>query len=85
MFISLYGGLIIILRLIAPILIRLFVKVKQALVDNNIYLLCENIQPKKFVRLMKQLNLFKHIERRTEDDIKQQKITTRIYLILLSG
>lgn len=34
---------------------------------------------------MKQLNLFKKIHDRTEDNIKQQRMTTRVYLILLFG
>jgi hypothetical protein len=34
---------------------------------------------------MKQLNLFKSENERTEDKVKQQKMITRIYLILLTG
>ncbi|UJR17463.1 hypothetical protein I4U23_004358 [Adineta vaga] len=85
MFISLYGGLIIILRLIAPILIQSFSKLKHAYTDHNVHLLYRNIHPKRFFQAMKKLNLFKHIEQRTEDNIKQQRIITRIYLILLAG
>jgi hypothetical protein len=34
---------------------------------------------------MKRLNLFKVANDRTENSIKQQKIITRVYLILLTG
>jgi hypothetical protein len=34
---------------------------------------------------MKRLNLFKAANNRTENSIKQQKIITRVYLILLAG
>jgi len=40
---------------------------------------------RKFSRWIKRLNLFKVINERTEDDIKQQKIITRVFLILLTG
>ncbi len=39
----------------------------------------------KYVQWMKQLNLFKVANERTEDNIKRQKIITRVYLILLIG
>ncbi|UJR18487.1 hypothetical protein I4U23_005393 [Adineta vaga] len=38
----------------------------------------------KFGRYMKQLNLFKSTKQQTEDDIKNQKIITRVYLVLLT-
>jgi hypothetical protein len=34
---------------------------------------------------VKRLNLFKVTNERTENDIKQQKIITRVFLILLTG
>ncbi len=40
---------------------------------------------RKFSQWIKRLNLFKVISERTEDDIKQQKIITRVFLILLTG
>ncbi|CAF1222349.1 unnamed protein product [Adineta steineri] len=40
---------------------------------------------RKIGRWMRQLNLFKAADRRTEKDVKQQKISTRLYLILLTG
>ena len=39
----------------------------------------------RFVRWMKHLNLFKKIDDRSEDSIKQQRIITRVYLVLLIG
>ncbi len=39
----------------------------------------------KFVRWMKRLNLLKNVDDRTENGIKQQKIATYVYLILLIG
>jgi hypothetical protein len=39
----------------------------------------------KFVRWMKRLNLLKNVDDRTENGIKQQKIATYVYLILLTG
>ena len=39
----------------------------------------------RFVRWMKQLNLFKSISKQSATDLKQQRITTRIYLILLAS
>ncbi len=40
---------------------------------------------RKFGRSVKRLNLFKVTNQRTEKDIKQQKISTRVYLALLTG
>ena len=77
LFISLYGGLIMILRLISPFLINIFMKIK----DRNNH--CNIICLPKFVQWIKKLNLFKQITKREENNIKQQKISTRVYLILL--
>ena len=70
LFISLYGGLIIILRLISPVLIKIVFKFKS------------QSRNRDFIRWLKQVNLFKNVQKRTEQDIKQQKITSYIYLIL---
>ena len=40
---------------------------------------------RKFAHWMKRLNSFKVADDRTENSIKQQKIITRVYLILLTG
>lgn len=39
----------------------------------------------KIGQSLKRLNLFKVANQRTQNDIKQQKITTYVYLILLTG
>ena len=70
LFISLYGGLIITLRLISPVLIKLVFKIKYQSRNRNL------------IQWLKQVNLFKNAQKRTEQDIKQQKITSYIYLIL---
>jgi len=54
----------------------------------NLYLISivtNGIRVRKFSQWMKRLNLFKVNNERTENDIKQQKIFTRVYLILLTG
>lgn len=51
----------------------------------NFLVLFHYINLQTFVRSMKQLNLFKMANQRTEVDIKQQKLTTRVYLTLLIG
>ncbi|UJR38718.1 hypothetical protein I4U23_031383 [Adineta vaga] len=45
----------------------------------------QNIHPKKFVKSLKRLNLFKNIEKLSEEDIKHQRMITRVYLFLLAG
>ena len=85
MFISLYGGLIIILRLIAPFLFEFFLTFKQVVEDKNLFILCHNIHPKKLFQSIEQVNLYKHIEKRSEEDIRKQRLITRVYLILLAG
>ncbi|UJR19296.1 hypothetical protein I4U23_022425 [Adineta vaga] len=80
LFISLYGGLIIILRLIASWVISIWFKITNYSNEISIY---ENINMFKPIESMKKLNLFKNINDKTENSIKQQRIITRIYLILL--
>ena len=43
------------------------------------------IRIRKGGRFVKRLNLFKVADQRTENDIKQQKISTYVYIILLTG
>ncbi|CAF1391349.1 unnamed protein product [Adineta ricciae] len=76
--ISLYGGLIIILRLIVSYFIDLLFKYKNHSENQN----TQTMKPFQFI---KQLNLFKNINERSETNIKQQRIITRVYLILLIG
>ncbi|CAF0862711.1 unnamed protein product [Adineta steineri] len=86
LFISLYGGLIIILRLIASFSIDMFMKWKFCMKRRNDNSAVEQrINQFKFAQTIKRLNLFKNINDRTEQSIKHQKVVTRVYLILLFG
>lgn len=107
LFISVYGGLIIIFRLISPFLIKIFLKFKHCLRSTSIgsgmflkwmktillsrnliyiwFVVSQNSHAIKFFQRMKQLNLFKMVDKRSENNVKQQRITTRLYLILLTG
>ncbi|CAF0991108.1 unnamed protein product [Adineta steineri] len=86
LFISLYGGLIIILRLIASFSIDMFMKWKFCMKRRNDNSAVEQrINQFKFAQTIKRLNLFKNINDRTEQSIKHQKMVTRVYLILLFG
>jgi len=78
LFISLYGGLILILRFISSFLINILLKLK----SQSIYKL-SIINQQNVIQRIKQFNLFKRVHQRTENDIKEQKLTTRIYLFLL--
>lgn len=40
---------------------------------------------KKFVKSIRQLNLYKHINKRSEQNLKQQRLMSRVYLLLLTG
>ena len=71
LFFSLYGGLIMILRLISPVLIKLIFKIKYQSANDN------------FFQWLKTVNLFKNVQKRTGQDIKQQKIISHIYLFVL--
>lgn len=70
LFISLYGGLILILRLISFFIIKLISKSRSF-----------KLYPQNAIQWVKQLNLFKSVHKRSENEIKQQKRMTRIYLI----
>ena len=77
LFISLYGGLIIILRFVASHFIDILIKLNDK--SNG------NINTFRPIQSIKQLNLFKNIQNRTENDIEQQRIITRIYCTLFFG
>ncbi|UJR18380.1 hypothetical protein I4U23_005284, partial [Adineta vaga] len=83
LFISLYGGLIIILRLVASFLIDILFKSKNHSRNSNFNSNHQTMNIFKPIQSIKRLNLFKNIHDRTEKDITEQKITTRFYLILL--
>ncbi|CAF1425963.1 unnamed protein product, partial [Adineta steineri] len=84
LFISLYGGLIIILRLIASWSIDILSKIKCCSRERNENS-DENGKMLKLIESIKRLNLFMNFNDRTENSIKQQKTITRVYLILLTG
>ncbi|CAF1210287.1 unnamed protein product [Adineta ricciae] len=83
--ISLYGGLTAILRFIAPVLINAILIVKNRTLKININHQRCLTSIHKLGEWIKQLNLFKSVADRTTDDIKQQRITTRLYLILFTS
>ncbi|CAF1091478.1 unnamed protein product [Adineta steineri] len=84
LFISLYGGLIIILRLIASWSVDILSKLKYYSRKRNENS-GQNGKILKFIKSIKRLNLYKNVSNRTENGIKQQKTITRVYLILLTG
>ncbi|CAF1387351.1 unnamed protein product [Adineta steineri] len=87
-FISLYGSLIVVLRFIAPLLIQFYFKLRKIVTNRDIrqnLLMYMKETWMKLIRKMKRLNLFKDINERTEEAIRQQRINTRVYLVLLLG
>jgi hypothetical protein len=102
LFISLYGGLIIILRLTALFLVRVFLRCRStnaanpygkypiSIVFREMLTMYDvlgswSARINKFGQFFKHLNLFKMADRRTQNDIKQQRVFTRVYLISLFG
>ncbi|CAF4220004.1 unnamed protein product, partial [Adineta steineri] len=88
LFISLYGSLIGVLRFLAPLLIKFYFKFRKIVTNRDIrqnLLVHMKETWMKFIRKMKRLNLFKAINERTEEAIQEQRITTRVYLVLLFG
>ena len=78
LFISLYGGLTIILRLIASYSLDIIFHLKKPANQRRKTLLTT-------AKWIKKLNLFKDIHDRTDDGIKRQQMVTRVYSILLFG
>ncbi|UJR34535.1 hypothetical protein I4U23_027312 [Adineta vaga] len=81
---SLYGGLTIILRLIAVFLVHILSKFKHRTINPTLCTILLVTWFREIVQWLKQLNLFKSANNRTISDIKQQRITTRIYLSLFA-
>ncbi|CAF1477595.1 unnamed protein product [Adineta ricciae] len=80
LFVSLYGGLVLIFRFIASFSIKILFKLKyhtQVSETRN--------HASQFVRWMKRLNLFKKLDDRSDESVKQQRLMTRVYLALLMG
>ncbi|UJR13165.1 hypothetical protein I4U23_000188 [Adineta vaga] len=82
---SLYGGLIFILRLLTHLLIDILFKFKLHQINTQL----NNEQNLSIIRRtiqwIIQLNLFQSIRQQTPTNIKEQRLSTRIYLILLSS
>ncbi|CAF1086280.1 unnamed protein product [Adineta ricciae] len=78
LFISLYGGLTIILRLIASYSLGIVFNLKTRSGHQHKTLLTT-------LRSIKKFNVFKNIHDRTQDGVRQQQMITRIYFILLFG
>ncbi|CAF1624471.1 unnamed protein product, partial [Adineta ricciae] len=85
LFISLYGGLTIVLRLIASFFVDVIKKWKCWSKKRNDNPTEQRAKKWKLVETMRHMNLFKDINDRTEHGVRQQKITTRVYLALLFG
>lgn len=83
--ISLYGGIIIILRLVVVSLVNLFFifKRRPGNMTNTANHRMTCIQ--RLGRWINRLNLFKSVRKQSATDIKQQRITTRAYLIVLAS
>ncbi|CAF1408051.1 unnamed protein product [Adineta ricciae] len=85
LFIGLYGGLTIIFRCIVLFLINIYWKLKCYSRNTNVSHVIQRTSAHKLSRYIKQVNLFKNFKCRTDNDIKIQKTTTIIYLILLTS
>lgn len=88
LFISLYGGLIFIFRLICPFLIDIIMQITCVIKinrHNRMLDLTNTIPVDKFIQWLTKFNLFKRADERAPDKIRQQKITTCFYMILLSS
>ena len=71
---SLYGGLTIILRLFVSLILQISLK-RMNIIDFS----------RTFRKWIVHLNLFKSSEKQNANDIKQQRCSTRVYIILLTG
>lgn len=101
--ISLYGGLVLIFRLLVPFIINTLAKLKHRRQHFNINSSISRIRCKsslcpcilfvgsiknfvvRSTKIAKRLNLFKDENERTQENVRRQKLITRVYLILLSG
>ncbi|CAF1079605.1 unnamed protein product [Adineta ricciae] len=83
-FISLYGGLVIIFRIVSSLSIDILVKWKCCSKSTHRNSTVEQKNSvSRLVQAIKIFNLFKQINDRTEESIKLQRIITRVYVILL--
>lgn len=75
LFISLYGGLIIVLRLAALSIVHAALECRSM----------NRINLRRFGQVFRYLNLFKEANKRTLNDFEQQRLFTRVYLVLFFG
>ncbi|CAF3825147.1 unnamed protein product [Adineta steineri] len=85
LFIGLYGGLVIIYRLIIPFLVKIILKYRHRSTNRHIQRESQESILRRLMHLAKHLNLYKNINERTEINIKEQKIASYVYLILLTA
>lgn len=86
-FISLYGGLITALRFLSPLLIQILFQLQKYFQRRSISRNENNRSIKfysnQFLKYIQRMNSFKNSEQRSENEIKRQKIITRVYLSIL--
>ncbi|CAF1509726.1 unnamed protein product [Adineta ricciae] len=85
LFISIYGGLIIVLRFITMFLIKIILEFRNRPLQRMQHISAQNTIKQKLIRSLRVLNLFKDPNARAENDVKQQRTITFVYIILLTG
>ncbi|CAF1468909.1 unnamed protein product [Adineta ricciae] len=83
--ISLYGGLVLIFRLASSFFIDIVFKFKQQSLRRGRNEEHRRTKLSTFLRKLKQQNLFKNVNNRSESSIKEQRLISRAYLTLLIG
>lgn len=85
-FVSLYYGLIVTLRFVSWSLIRIVFQIRKYANRErtaNHQIESVKIYSMKLVKRVQEANLFKHPDRRSGNELYQQKLITRIYFVLL--
>ncbi|CAF1203034.1 unnamed protein product [Adineta ricciae] len=85
LFISLYGGLVIIFRLVAVFSVNVMFECSNRLLSRTTGIMPRNTIKQQLIHSIQAANLFKNSNAQRESDIKQQKISTYVYLVLLPG
>ncbi|CAF1265964.1 unnamed protein product [Adineta ricciae] len=85
LFISLYGGLTILLRTLSSGSIKISIKCGCRSDHPRAKSVSVTMLLQRFGTWLKQLNLFKSTKNRTPTDIQYQEFSTRVYLILLAS
>ncbi|UJR17510.1 hypothetical protein I4U23_004405 [Adineta vaga] len=83
--ISLYGGLIIVCRLLAPSMIKIVFKFKHRSLNSRMNSVFIFKQTRNSFLWLRQLNLFEKNNKQIEKNRKQQVVITRVYLFLLAN